>query len=88
MIESGEGLTFKGRIDTRNIALLDMEDDRGHAETNGQAVRFAFKISNQAKGKWYILACTSQAQKDRWMDVSMERETETETETETERLRD
>lgn len=69
MIENGEGLTFKGRIDTRNIALLDMEDDKGHVETNGQAVRHAFKISNQAKGKWYILACSSQEDKDRWMDV-------------------
>eukprot|EP01147_Barroeca_monosierra_P000102 gene101-3494_t len=68
ILESGEGLTFKGRIDTRNIALLDMEDGKGHAETNGQAVRFAFKISNQAKGKWYILACSSQDEKDHWME--------------------
>ncbi|EGD80041.1 hypothetical protein PTSG_10315 [Salpingoeca rosetta] len=72
VLASGEGLTFKGRIDTRNIALLDMEDDKGHAETNGQAVRFAFKISNQAKGKWYILACTSQDEKERWMECLLE----------------
>eukprot|EP00043_Microstomoeca_roanoka_P018319 m.195448 g.195448 ORF g.195448 m.195448 type:complete len:1343 (-) comp16802_c16_seq2:279-4307(-) len=72
ILENGEGLTFKGRIDTRNIALLDMEDDKGHAETNGQAVRFAFKISNQAKGKWYILACGSQEEKDTWMESLLE----------------
>ena len=47
-----EGLVFKGRIPTSNLTFMNLEDGKGYVQTNGNAVEFAFKISNEAKGKW------------------------------------
>eukprot|EP00056_Hartaetosiga_gracilis_P012632 m.202152 g.202152 ORF g.202152 m.202152 type:complete len:1333 (-) comp13719_c1_seq6:1622-5620(-) len=72
VLKDGEDLIFKGRIDTRNITVFDIEDGKGLMQTGGQVVTNAFKISNQAKGKWYVLACSDEENKQMWMDSLLE----------------
>lgn len=66
---SMEGLVFKGRIPTSNLTFMNLEDGKGYVQTNGNAVEHAFKISNEAKGKWYILSCRTAEEKAGWIDA-------------------
>eukprot|EP00047_Mylnosiga_fluctuans_P022565 m.122003 g.122003 ORF g.122003 m.122003 type:complete len:1345 (+) comp9305_c0_seq3:42-4076(+) len=58
---------FKGWIATRHLVAVDLEDGTEHVQTNGNPVTNAFKLSNQAKNKWYIFCCRTREEKEQWL---------------------
>eukprot|EP00051_Salpingoeca_urceolata_P015110 m.193505 g.193505 ORF g.193505 m.193505 type:complete len:1365 (-) comp18294_c0_seq6:248-4342(-) len=58
---------FKGRIPTQYLSFVSLADGSAHLQTSGSPVTHAFKISNSAKNKWYVISCKTAEVKDQWM---------------------
>lgn len=63
----GGKLTYKGRLSIDNCEIVDLQD--GVVVYGGNAIKYAWKMSNKDKDKWYVVYAKSAVHKAEWMEA-------------------